>query len=106
MVMRLLDKLNNPLAFAVAVILFLIVDGLIIYRHNALYSGSSETGSSPTITQPESNETALLSTPSTEPPQVVTTESTAKEAPLTTVPETTTNSPVENPKGHSVTVSV
>jgi hypothetical protein len=103
--MRLFDKLNTPLAFAVVLMLVLIVDGLVIYRHKDLLSGSSESGSSPTVAQTESGKTAL-STPSTEPNQVLTTEGTTKQATLATAGEATTNSSVESPKVHSVTVSV
>jgi Domain of unknown function (DUF4115) len=103
--MRLFDKLNSPVIVAVVLLLILVGNGLLLYRYNTSLAESSGSGSSPGLTQTEANR-AALSTPSTEPTQLVGTEGTTKDATLTTTAEATTSSSLESPKAHSVTLSV
>src|SRR5919199_3091970 len=101
--MRLFDKLNSPVIVAVVLLLILVGNGLLLYRYNTSLAESSGSGSSPGLTQTEANR-AALSTPFTEPTQLVGTEGTTKDATLTTAAEATTSSSVESPKVHSVTL--
>ena len=96
--MRLLERLNSPIAFAVVLMVFLVLDGFLFYRYQqVLQSTGDETANAPF-------EEASLSLEE-EPTETEETSSSIEEEP--TAAEETTSSPMkEQGGGAQVLVSV
>ena len=96
--MRLLERLNSPIAFAVVLMVFLVLDGFLFYRYQqALQSTGDETANAPV-------EEASLSLDK-EPTETEETSSSIEEEPTTA--EETTSSPMKEQRGGAqVLVSV
>ena len=88
--MRLLERLNSPIAFAVALVLFLVLDGFLFYRYQQALQ-STEDGAA---NAPVEDASASLKDEST-----VTEETSSSVEEEPTVPEETTSSPKEEQEG-------
>ena len=97
--MRLLERLNSPIAFAVVLVLFLALDGFLFYRYQqALQSKGDETANVP----------VEEASPAIEKESTVTeeTSSSVEREPTTAARETTSSPAEEQSRGVQVLVSV
>jgi hypothetical protein len=54
--MRFLERLNTPIAVAIVLVLFLVVDGLLLYRHQIKLGEPLATNAPPAATESEATE--------------------------------------------------
>ena len=99
--MRFLEQLNTPIAVAVVLVLFLFVDGLLLYRYQLIMMGARGGDSPSTITE----QRATTQTPSTSLSRTGSTTERLRKQNSATAKVATTDS-VENPNMLRVVVGV
>jgi cytoskeletal protein RodZ len=92
---RLLERLNSPIAFAVALVLFLVLDGFLFYRYQQALQSTEDEVANP----PVEDASASLKDETT-----VTEETSSSVEEEPTVPEETTPSPKEEQEGQGKNV--
>lgn len=96
--MRFLERLNSPTVFVVAVVVFLALDGFLLYRYQQSLRSIGESASDAPVEE-------VSSPPKAEPTKAEETTS-SPEAELTTAEETTISSSSEDEDGVRMVVEV